>query len=171
MPRSGVAEARRELDGRRRRDRSEFERHLREAENYQDEVARYRERVSRRRVSGPARRSSEHGVDSAASRHAALAVLLDPAADDDALLTPELADLEPSGGSDSGPSGLRETVTITGQGAEGYASRHGTRPSSAQRHLQLRPHERVGFQPDRVAMWAVFLGVLLVVMAVATAHA
>jgi hypothetical protein len=170
MPRSGVAEARRELDGRRRRDRSEFERHLREAESYQDEVTRYRERVSRRRVSGPARRPAEHDLDPVASRQPALAVLLDPEADD-VLLYPELGEGEPSSASDLGGPGRRETVTITGQGAEGYASRHGTRPSSAQRHLQLRPHERAGFQPDRVAMWAVFLGVLLVVMATATAHA
>jgi hypothetical protein len=110
-------------------------------------------------------------ADSFASRQAALAVLLDPelgdALVDDQLLDDQalVADPPPA------PPGHRHTVTITGQGAEGYASRHGTRPSAAQRHRHLRPHERAGFQPDRVAMWAVFLGVLLVVMAVATAHA
>jgi len=65
----------------------------------------------------------------------------------------------------------RRTVTITGQGAEGYASRNGTRPSAAARHRQLKPHERTGFRPDRVAMWAVLLGVLLLLAAATSSHA
>jgi hypothetical protein len=65
----------------------------------------------------------------------------------------------------------RRTVTITGQGAEGYASRNGTRPSGAQRHQQVRRHERAGFRPDRVAMWAVLLGVMLMLAAAASSHA
>ncbi|MEO6857813.1 MAG: hypothetical protein ABI323_04410 [Solirubrobacteraceae bacterium] len=65
----------------------------------------------------------------------------------------------------------RRTVTITGHGAEGYASRHGTRASSAERHRQLPRHERSGYQPDRVAMWAVLLGMLMVLAAAASAHA
>jgi hypothetical protein len=65
----------------------------------------------------------------------------------------------------------RRTVRISGQGAEGYATRNGTRPSAAQRHQRLKPHERAGFRPDRVAMWAVLLGVMLMLAAVASAHA
>jgi hypothetical protein len=65
----------------------------------------------------------------------------------------------------------RYTVTITGLGAEGYATRNGTRPSTAIRHSKLKPHERAGFRPDRVAMWAVFLGVMLVLVAAASSHA
>ncbi len=65
----------------------------------------------------------------------------------------------------------RRTVTITGYGAEGSATRNGTRPSLAERHRQLPRHERAGFQPDRVAMWAVLLGVLMVLAAAASAHA
>lgn len=71
----------------------------------------------------------------------------------------------PWSGVDMSPSGLdtrsplssggvpgRRTVTITGQGAEGYASRNGTRPSMAQRHRPVKRHERPGFRPDRAAM-------------------
>ena len=76
-------------------------------------------------------------------------------------------DYAPRGGAAS----ARRTVRISGQGAEGYATRNGTRPSSAQRYQRLRPYERAGFRPDRVAMWAVLLGVLLVLAAVASAHA
>lgn len=65
----------------------------------------------------------------------------------------------------------RRTVTITGLGAEGYASRNGTRPSAAARRSQLKRHERAGFRPDRVAMWAVLLGVMLMLAAVTSSHA
>ena len=68
-------------------------------------------------------------------------------------------------------SGDRRTVTITGHGSEGYASRNGTGPSRAQRHQQLRRHQRADFQPDRVAMWAVLLGIVMLLAAVASAHA
>jgi hypothetical protein len=65
----------------------------------------------------------------------------------------------------------RRTVTITGQGAEGYASRNGTRPSAAIRHRQLPRHERAGFRPDRAALWAVMLGLMLIAAAATSAHA
>lgn len=65
----------------------------------------------------------------------------------------------------------RHTVTITGRGAEGYATRRGTRASTAQRHQAIRRHEREGFRPDRVAMWAVLLGVMLMLAAAASSHA
>jgi alkanesulfonate monooxygenase SsuD/methylene tetrahydromethanopterin reductase-like flavin-dependent oxidoreductase (luciferase family) len=68
-----------------------------------------------------------------------------------------------------GASG-RRTVQITGQGAEGYTTRNGTRPSAAQRHQRLKPYERAGFRPDRMAMWAVLLGVMLMLAAIASAH-
>ena len=65
----------------------------------------------------------------------------------------------------------RRTVTITGHGLEGWQTRNGTRPSNAQRHTQLKRHEREGFRPDRVAMWAVFLGIVLLLVAAASSHA
>jgi hypothetical protein len=60
---------------------------------------------------------------------------------------------------------------ISGRGAEGYQSRNGTRPSSAARYTKLKRHERPGFRPDRVAMWAVFLGVMLMLAAATSSHA
>jgi hypothetical protein len=65
----------------------------------------------------------------------------------------------------------RRTVSIKGHGAEGYTTRNGTRASVAERHLQLPRHERSGFQPDRVAMWAVLLGMVMILAAAASAHA
>jgi hypothetical protein len=44
-------------------------------------------------------------------------------------------------------------------------------PSPAARQRQKRrAYERAGFKPDRVAMWAVLLGLLLVVVAAMSAH-
>lgn len=62
----------------------------------------------------------------------------------------------------------RRTVTIQGRGAERYhpadarASRHRPPP---------RAYERAGLRPDRVAMWAVLLGVVLVLAAATSSHA
>jgi hypothetical protein len=60
------------------------------------------------------------------------------------------------------------TVTIRGRGAErdlswtaGHARRRPNRPL----------HERPGFRPDRAAMWAVLLGLLLVLVAATSSHA
>jgi hypothetical protein len=62
----------------------------------------------------------------------------------------------------------RRTVTISGGGAE----RNLPWATDAGRRRPARlPHERAGFRPDRVAMWAVFLGALLVLVAAASAHA
>jgi hypothetical protein len=62
----------------------------------------------------------------------------------------------------------RRTVTIRGRGAERAAP---IAPSSARRARPTAPrHERSGFVADRAAMWAVLLGVLLVLIAVASAH-
>ncbi len=61
----------------------------------------------------------------------------------------------------------RRTVTIRGYGAE----RNLGWPDGTRRRPQRRAYERADFKPDRVAMWAVLLGVLLVIVAVASAHA
>jgi len=61
----------------------------------------------------------------------------------------------------------RRTVTIRGRGAE----RNLPWPdASSRRRPPRRAYERAGFKPDRVAMWAVFLGMLLVLVAVLSAH-
>jgi hypothetical protein len=67
----------------------------------------------------------------------------------------------------------RRTVQITGRGAERNLPPVARR---AERNLPagsptLRRHERAGFQPDRAAMWAVVLGLLLILVAAASAHA
>jgi hypothetical protein len=59
------------------------------------------------------------------------------------------------------------TVTIRGRGAE----RNLPLPDASRRRAPRRAYERSGFRPDRVAMWAVLLGMLLVLVAVLSAHA
>jgi hypothetical protein len=59
-------------------------------------------------------------------------------------------------------------VTIRGRGAEGDL---GWSPYSSRRRPALPAHERSGFRPDRAAMWAVFLGLLLVLVAATSSHA
>jgi hypothetical protein len=67
----------------------------------------------------------------------------------------------------------RRTVRIQGRGAErnlpwpGEARWAGESP---RRRPPRSLHERAAFRPDRLAMWAVFLGLLLVLMAALSAH-
>jgi hypothetical protein len=61
----------------------------------------------------------------------------------------------------------RRTVTIRGQGAERYSAR----PVDGSRRRPERRHEREGFRPDRAALWAVLLGLTLILVAVTSAHA
>jgi hypothetical protein len=61
----------------------------------------------------------------------------------------------------------RRTVTIRGRGAERDLTW-----TAHQRRRPARPvHERHGFKPDRAAMWAVLLGLLLVLVAATSSHA
>jgi hypothetical protein len=60
----------------------------------------------------------------------------------------------------------RRTVTIRGQVAERYVS-----PHSSSRRRPERRYERSGFRPDRAALWAFVLGVMLILAAVTSAHA
>ena len=53
-------------------------------------------------------------------------------------------------------------MTIRGRGAE--RNLPVARPT-------LRRHERPGFRPDRAAMWAVILGLVLILVAATSAHA
>jgi hypothetical protein len=76
-------------------------------------------------------------------------------------INPEADSLMPGGGVPG-----RRTVTIRGHGAE----RNLPWPDGPRRRPPQRPYERPGFKPDRVAMWAVLLGILLVVVAIASAH-
>jgi hypothetical protein len=61
----------------------------------------------------------------------------------------------------------RRTVTIRGRGSERYtppARDRARRPSE-------RAYERAGFRPDKVAMWAVLMGIVLVLAAATSSHA
>jgi hypothetical protein len=62
----------------------------------------------------------------------------------------------------------RRTVTIKGYGAE--RNLPWTAGQSRRRPAQPR-HQRPGFRADRAAMWAVLLGIMLVVVAAASSHA
>ena len=65
-----------------------------------------------------------------------------------------------------GVTPTRRTVKIQGRGAE----RNLPLPDSSRRRPQRRAYERTGFRPDRLAMWAVMLGFLLVLIAIVSAH-
>jgi hypothetical protein len=61
----------------------------------------------------------------------------------------------------------RRTITIKGRGAErNLPWENGVAPSRPSR----LPHHRATFRPDRLAMWAVVLGLLLVLAAAMSAH-
>lgn len=70
-------------------------------------------------------------------------------------------DLSDPGAQPAG-AGARRTVVITGHGDERYLPAPRRRRSS-----ELRFHERSGFSPDRMGLWAVLLGIALVIGAVA----
>ena len=70
---------------------------------------------------------------------------------------------------DAPPGGIpgRRTIRIQGRGAE----RHLPWPEGASRRRPSRSlPERARLAPDRLAMWAVFLGLLLVLVAAVSAH-
>lgn len=66
--------------------------------------------------------------------------------------------------------GERRTITIRGQVAPPPRSYEGSYESTARRHRPRSASDRiVGSRPDRAAMWAVLMGVFLIVVAVMTA--
>jgi len=67
------------------------------------------------------------------------------------------------------PVAGRRTVVIRGQVAPAPARLR--TPVPARRRPPRRPSERlVGARPDRAALWAVMMGVFLIVVALITAH-
>jgi hypothetical protein len=75
----------------------------------------------------------------------------------------------PADHASSAPTGAavpgRRTVRIQGRGSERY------RPSPNRQRPHRRRHERDGFKPDRAAMWAVLLGVVLILVAATSSRA
>ena len=68
----------------------------------------------------------------------------------------------------------RRTVQITGRGDERTlppVTRRGAERNLPAGSPTLRRHERASFKPDRAAMWAVVLGLLLILVAATSAHA
>ncbi len=122
-------------------------------------------------ASGP-RSVSEGGRDREADRLWASAPVSGAApstGDDLGLASVTLAGAAPPAGLAGVPTPLagspqRRTVVITGRGAERYPV--------PRRHYSagLRPYERAGFKPDRVALWAVVLCLALLIGAVASSH-
>ncbi len=80
-------------------------------------------------------------------------------------VAPAAAGSRPPARSEAPPQ--RRTITIRGRGSERYVP---ARSSSARRRPERR-YERSGFRPDRTAMWAVLLGLMLILAAAASAHA
>ncbi len=65
-------------------------------------------------------------------------------------------------GAQASALGARRTVVITGHGDDRYLPAPRQRRSS-----ELRFHERSSFSPDRAGLWAVLLGIALVIGAIA----
>lgn len=66
--------------------------------------------------------------------------------------------------------GERRTITIRGQVAPPPSRSYGSYETTARRHRPRRASERIaGSRPDRAAMWAVLMGVFLILVAVMTA--
>ena len=63
----------------------------------------------------------------------------------------------------------RRTVTISGRGHDRTAGV--TRRDGAARRRSRPAYERHGFKPDRAAMWAVLLCLVLVLVAATSSHA
>jgi hypothetical protein len=60
------------------------------------------------------------------------------------------------------PAGSRRTIQIKGRPADALMS------SMAQRHRGRTASDRVGHRPDRIALWAVALGAILILLAAMT---
>jgi hypothetical protein len=68
------------------------------------------------------------------------------------------------------PRAERRTVTITGNPTSTGSPIRAGSPNRASRR-RSPAHAQIVARPDRVALWAFLLGLFLVVMAAATAHA
>ena len=120
-----------------------------EARAWWADVEDVRERIERRRESAAAQ--------PAASRPALRAVPGGQQPDHDAV------------SDDATPAApARRTVRINGRGAQPPAPRRLV--DTDRRRPPLSPADRVAHRPDRIALWAVFLGAVLVLVAMASGH-
>jgi hypothetical protein len=124
-----------------------------------------------RRSTASARSSSRPTTHDPQSRRAAVAPPPAGAPESASLSRRWGASARPTAGVRDDPVGGiagRRTVTIRGRGAERDL---GWSPYHSRRRPPVLAHERSGFRPDRAAMWAVFLGLLLVLVAATSSHA
>jgi hypothetical protein len=84
----------------------------------------------------------------------------------DAPETPAADEATPTDAIVRGGQAGRRTVKIGGRPAEFHGP-----PARARQRPPRAMHERLGPRPDRVAMWAFALGILLILIAIATANA
>jgi hypothetical protein len=66
------------------------------------------------------------------------------------------------------PAGVRRTVQIKGRPTEAGRLATIAQRSKAQRHRGRTTSDRVGHRPDRIALWAVALGAILILLAAMT---
>jgi hypothetical protein len=66
------------------------------------------------------------------------------------------------------PAGVRRTVQIKGRPTEAGRLATASERSKAQRHRGRTTSDRVGHRPDRIALWAVALGAILILLAAMT---
>ena len=90
---------------------------------------------------------------------------------------PIAAEARPAGGPVADPSPpapasgappARRTITIQGRGSDRNWSP--SAPTAARRPVR-RAYDRAGYKPDRVALWAVLMGIVLLLAAATSAHA
>jgi hypothetical protein len=83
----------------------------------------------------------------------------------------ELAELDRRVEAAGGVAG-RRTVEITGHTSDVYVPRRSRDADWAATNVPVRSRRQSpSFHPDRAAMWAIFLGVLLILVAAVSAHA
>ncbi|WP_445151503.1 hypothetical protein [Baekduia sp. Peel2402] len=66
------------------------------------------------------------------------------------------------------PAGVRRTIQIKGRPTEAGRLANAAERSMAQRHRGRTTSDRVGHRPDRIALWAVALGAILILLAAMT---
>lgn len=66
------------------------------------------------------------------------------------------------------PAGVRRTIQIKGRPTEAGRLATAAERSKAQRHRGRTTSDRIGHRPDRIALWAVALGAVLILLAAMT---
>lgn len=132
--------------------------------------------VNARRARAAARAVEQDDVTARRARGRTIELLTEAEVDDDDVDAPagvahELAHLSAADdpfASPPLPAGVRRTVRIKGRPTESGRLTNATERSMAQRHRGRTTSDRVGHRPDRIALWAVALGAILILLAAMT---